>query len=183
MCTHSVKLFKEKKKKKERTRKIYRTSERATRPVWRIRSDVAFQCYVLSSKEDALLLLTPTGFWLITLAATKHLSGLSLRAFIWVSGYPWLILCIFRPSKISRPMSTSRPRIDSLRSSSTIDHSAWEARAPSPSVSPLFGDDTSTDRTHHSQAVLDHNNGLKSQSTGEPCANHTKRSEAIHRMF
>ncbi|KIR96384.1 hypothetical protein L804_06219 [Cryptococcus deuterogattii 2001/935-1] len=32
-------------------------------------------------------------------------------------------------------MSTSRPRIDSLRSSSTIDHSAWEARAPSPSFS------------------------------------------------
>ncbi|KIR58153.1 hypothetical protein I314_06118 [Cryptococcus bacillisporus CA1873] len=32
-------------------------------------------------------------------------------------------------------MSTSRPRIDSLRSSSTIDHSAWGARAPSPSFS------------------------------------------------
>ncbi|KAL0242339.1 hypothetical protein I308_105968 [Cryptococcus tetragattii IND107] len=32
-------------------------------------------------------------------------------------------------------MSTSRPRIDSIRSSSTIDHSAWGARAPSPSFS------------------------------------------------
>lgn len=127
-----------------------------------------------------LLLLTPTGLGLITLAATKHLSGLSLRAFIWVS---LANTCIFRPSKISRPMSTSRPRIDSIRSSSTIDHSAWGARAPSPSVSPLFADDTRTDRTHHSQAVLDHNNGLKSQSTGEPCANHSKRSETVHRML
>lgn len=84
MCTHSVKLFKEKKKKKERTREIYRTSERA-RLVWRIRSDVAFQYYVISPKKTRCYFINTNRPWLITLAATMHLSGLSLRALIWVS--------------------------------------------------------------------------------------------------
>lgn len=54
--------------------------------VWRIRSDVAFQYYVISPKKTRCYFIINTNRpWLITLAATMHLSGLSLRAFIWVS--------------------------------------------------------------------------------------------------
>lgn len=132
---HSLrKIVQRKKKKKERTREIYsRTNERA-RLVWRIRSDVALVCYVTGQKRRVitnhrrpLVINYPCCDWA---PVRVYLRELYL-------GILWLTLHIFRPSKISRSMSTSRPRIDSLRSSSTIDHSVWGARAPSPSVSPF----------------------------------------------
>lgn len=178
MCTHSVKLFKEKRKRKRGLEKFI-DDERATRLVWRIGSDVALLVSYVTSKRTLYYYNSHRPLVINYLARLSTCPGYLRELYLSIL---WLTLRIFWPSKNSRSMSTSRPRIDSLRSSSTIDHSAWGARAPSPSVSLFFGDDAfGTDCVHHS--VLDHNNGLKSQSAREPCVNYEEGLEAVHYML
>lgn len=79
MCTHSVKLFKEKRKRKRGLEKFI-DDERATRLVWRIGSDVALLVSYVTSKRTLYYYNSHRPLVINYLAAIEHLSGLSSRA-------------------------------------------------------------------------------------------------------